>query len=68
MLKINLQIPDLEVLTATIVPFLTLLLVQIISPVWRAVTDNAPGRNANLLMPTSVQSTAYTVMHPRQRR
>ena len=68
MFKNNIQMQDLQVLTATIVPFLTLLLVQTIAPVWRVVADNAPGRNANLLMPTSAQSTAYTVMHPQQRR
>ena len=68
MLKKSLQIQDLQTLGASVIPLATLLVTRILSPIWRTAAENAPGKNANLLLPTGVQSTSYLVSHPQQRR
>ena len=68
MLKKNLEIQNLQTLGASVIPFAVLLITRVISPIWQAVADNAPGKNSQLMLPTSAQSTAYHIAHPGQRR
>ena len=68
MLKKSLEISNLQTLAASVIPFAALFIARIVSPIWRAAADNAPGKNANLMLPSGPQSTAYLVSHPQQRR
>ena len=68
MLKKSFEIQNLQTLTASALPLAALLIAQIISPIWQAVTENAPGKNSQLLLPSGPQSTAYLVSHPQHRR
>ena len=68
MLKKSLEIQNLQTLTASVIPFAVLLVTRVLSPIWQAVADNAPGENSPLLLPTSAQSTAYHISFPGQRR
>ena len=68
MFKKSLEIQNIQTLTASVIPFAVLLVSRVLSPIWQAVADNAPGNNSQLLLPTSAQSTAYHVAFPGQRR
>jgi hypothetical protein len=68
MLKKSLEIQNLQTLTASVIPFVALFVARVISPLWQAVADSAPGNNNAYLLPTSAQSTAYHVSFPGQRR
>jgi len=68
MLQKNLEFQNLQILTASAIPFVAMLITRIISPIWQAVSENAPGKNANFTLPSGPQSTAYLVSHPQHRR
>jgi hypothetical protein len=66
--KKNLNIQNLQTLAASALPFAALFIAKIISPIWEAAVAYAPGKNANLTLPSGPQSTAYLVSYPQQRR
>ena len=68
MLKRSLDIQNLQTLAASVIPFAALLIARVVSPIWEAATAYAPGKNANLTLPSGPQSTAYLVSYPQQRR
>ena len=68
MLKKSLDFQSLQTLSASVIPFAALLVARVLSPLWQAVADSAPGKNAPYLLPTSAQSTAYHIAHNGQRR
>jgi len=68
MLKKSLEIQNLQTLAASALPVAALLITKIISPIWQAVAENAPGKNANFTLPSGPQSTAYLVSQPQHRR
>ena len=68
MLKKGLEIQNLQTLAASVIPFAALLIARVVSPIWQAVAEYAPGQSANLTLPSGPQSTAYLVSHPQQRR
>ena len=68
MLKNNLEFQNLQILAASAIPFVAMLITQIISPIWRLVAENEPGNHAHLTLPSGPQSTAYLVSFPQQRR
>ena len=68
MFKKNLDIQNLQTLAASALPLTALFIAKIVSPIWEAVAAYAPGKNANLMLPSGPQSTAYLVSHPQQRR
>lgn len=67
-MKKSLEIQNLQTLAASAVPFITLLVARVFTPIWQAAAENAPGKNANLTLPSGPQSTAYLVSFPQQRR
>ena len=67
MLKKSLEVSNLQTLAASVIPFATLLIARIFSPIWEAATAYAPGKHANLTLPSGPQSTAYLVSHPQKR-
>jgi len=67
MFKKNLDIQNLQTLAASALPFAALFIARILSPIWQAIADNAPGKNVNLTLPSGPQSTAYLVSHPLKR-
>ena len=68
MLKKSLEFQNLQTLAASVLPFAALLIARVVSPIWEAVAEYAPGKNANLTLPSGPQSTAYLVSYPQQRR
>ena len=68
MLKKSLDIQNLQTLAASVIPFAALVIARVISPIWQAVAEYAPGKNANLTLPSGPQSSAYLVSFPQQRR
>ena len=66
MLKNNLEFQNLQILAASAIPFVAMLITQIVSPIWRLVAEGEPGKQANLLLPSGPQSTAYLVAHPQK--
>ena len=68
MLKKSLEISNLQTLAASIIPLAALFSAKVVSPIWEAAAEYAPGKNANLTLPSGPQSTAYLVAHPQQRR
>jgi hypothetical protein len=67
MLKKSLDTQNLQTLAASALPFVALFIAKIVSPIWQAAAAYAPGQNANLLLPSGPQSTAYLVSHPQRR-
>ena len=68
MLKKSLDLQNLQTLAASVIPFVALFIAKVVSPIWEAAVAYAPGKNANLTLPSGPQSTAYLVAHPQQRR
>ena len=68
MLKKSLEIQNLQTLAASAVPFITLFVARLLSPIWQAAAENAPAKNANFTLPSGPQSTAYLVSHPQHHR
>jgi hypothetical protein len=67
MLKKSLDLQNLQTLAASVIPFVALFIAKVVSPIWEAATAYAPGKNANLTLPSGLQSTAYLVSHPQKR-
>ena len=69
MLKKNVNIGQLKVLSSAILPAAALLLANVVSPFLQAAVQNTPSRHSQLMVPVLAQGTAYLVApQPRNRR
>ena len=66
--SIDLNLQDIKILGAAILPFASLAFTKIISPIFESAAMNAPGMNTQLAVPTSAQGTGYFVNYPDQYR
>jgi len=69
MLKRNMNLGDVKILSAAILPAASLLFVNILAQIWDSIVHNSPSEHSHLMVPAAAQGTAYLVApHPRQQR
>ena len=69
MLKRNLNIGDVKILSSAILPAASLLFANVLSQIWDSIVRNSPSEYSHLMMPIAVQGTAYLAApRPRNRR
>ena len=66
MLKKNLNIQDVKTFSAAILPAVSLLFLNLLSPFLQSVVHNSPSEHSQLMVPVLAQGTAYLVA-PRSR-
>ncbi len=69
MLKRNLNIGDVKILSSAILPAASLLFANVLSQIWNSIVHNSPSEHSHLMMPIAAQGTAYLAApRPRNRR